>query len=187
LVTLVEQAQAGSSAAAELLYKRYREPLLAVIRSVLSQPLRRLYDSDSFLNEAFAEIFSRHFSDEVLRSPDTLWPYLKKIAQNKVLDAKRKYLWTAGRCLARDVPLEDLAEEEWPESKELSPEETVILKELIEDRLLNLIGQLPDLLQTIIHLVLAGECVTVIANRLGVEQKRVYRAIEWLKRKICES
>ena len=94
LVELVRQAQGGSNDAAQQLFFRCREPLLAVIRCRLSLPLRRLYDSDDFLASTFVEVFTRHFSDEVLQSPTSLLAYLKRIAENKVHDAARKYLAT---------------------------------------------------------------------------------------------
>ena len=57
-------------------------------------------------------------------------------------------------------------------------------KELVEERLIDLIGQLPEMLQTIIKLLLEGEQAIHIARRLRVEPKRVYRAMDWLRRKI---
>jgi DNA-directed RNA polymerase specialized sigma24 family protein len=159
-----------------------------VIRKVIGQPLRRLYDSDDFLLSTFESIFTKHFSDEVLRGPESLWPYLARIAENKVLDAKRKYL-VSDRCqLDRDVPLETLGD--WNEifhSKEISPFEATVLKELVEDRLRSLVQQLPSLLRSLIDLLLKGNNGLEIAGQLGVEPKRVYRAIDWLKKKVMES
>jgi hypothetical protein len=43
-------------------------------------------------NETFVKIFTTRFTDEVLRSPETLWWYLRRIAENNVRDANRKYL-----------------------------------------------------------------------------------------------
>ncbi len=186
IVDLVQQAQAGSSAAAQELFDRYREPLLAVIRRVIYPQLRRLYDSDDFLMETFAEIFTRHFTDDVLRSPETLWPYLKRIAENKVRDAERKYLGSQRHNISRDVPLENLKSEKCLWSKALSPSEVVLLKELVEGRVKDLIDQLPHMLQEIVGLLLQGYTGISLAHRLGVEPKRVYRAMEWLKRKIKE-
>jgi RNA polymerase sigma factor (sigma-70 family) len=184
LVELVRRAQAGSNAAAETLFRRYKEPLLLVVRRVINPDIRRLYDSEDFLLSTFTEVFTRHFSDEVLKSPQTLWAYLKKIAQNKVHDAQRKYLVAAGRNLARQVPLEDLTADDLL-STELSPESMLMLKELVEDRLEDLIRQLPELLQIIIRRLLDGHSAAAIAHDMGLEQKRVYRAIYWLKGKIC--
>ena len=185
LVELIREAQAGSDLSAQKLFERCRQPLLFAIRRVVHPPLRRLYDSDDFLLDAFAEIFTRQFTDSVLESPATFWPYLKRIAENKVLDAQRKHLISQRRNILRDVPLEVLNADLC--SQELQPDEILMLKELVEERLVDLIGQLPSLLQQIIQSVLQGEAGVQIASRLGVKPKRVYRAMEWLRMKILEN
>jgi len=121
LLALVRQAQAGSNQAAHTLLERCREPLLIVIRKLLSPVLRRLYDSNDFLAETLAAIFMKHFSDEVLESPESFWLYLKKTAENKVRDAQRKYLVAKRRDLRREVPLEEIGIADELLSKGLSP------------------------------------------------------------------
>lgn len=135
LVDLVRQAQEGSDRAAEILFDRCRVPLLTVIRRTIYRPLRRIYDSDDFLLATFAEVFTRHFTDEVLRSPASLWPYLKRIAENKVRDAERKYLVAGRHNISRDISLGDLPSEQELCSKDLSPHDVLVLKELVEERL----------------------------------------------------
>jgi RNA polymerase sigma factor (sigma-70 family) len=189
LALLIQETQAGSSAAAQALFDRCRTPLLAVIRHVIQPRLRQLCDSDDFLNEAFIEIFTTYFTDEILRSPETLWPYLKRIAENKVRDANRKYLHSQRYNINRTVSLESLEPENREEclwANDLSPEEALILKELVEDRLVDLVSQLPTLMQKIVRLLLDGAKTWEIAHRLGVKPKHVYRAMDWLKRKIRE-
>ncbi len=184
LLDLVRRAQAGSADSAQILFDRCRQPLLAVIRKVLLPRLRKLYDSDDFLAETFAAIFTRHFSDDVLDSPESLWPYLRKIAENKVRDAERKHLAGKRRDLAREVSLDKTHDE--LRSNDLSPLETLLLKELVEDRLEDLVSQVPPLLGAILELLLQGFTSAEIAHRLKLETKRVYRAMDWLKSKIME-
>jgi RNA polymerase sigma factor (sigma-70 family) len=186
LLELVRQAQAGSNQAAHTLLERCREPLLIVIRKLLSPVLRRLYDSNDFLAETFAAIFMKHFSDEVLESPESFWLYLKKTAQNKVRDAQRKYLVAKRRDLRREVPLDEIGigKELW--SNELSPADALLLKELVEDRLEHLMKQVPPLMAAILELLLQGYNSVEIAHLLGLQPKRVYRAMEWLRNKILE-
>jgi RNA polymerase sigma factor (sigma-70 family) len=184
LATLIKRAQDGSNEAADRVFNRCREPLLAVIRMRICPPLRRLYDSDDFLTDTFEEIFKRHFTDEVLQSPETLWPYLKRIAENKVLDASRKYLSTQRHNIRREVSLEVVTLEEELWASGIAPDEAALLRELVEERLARLVEELPSMLRQIIQLVLQGANGAEIARRLGVEPKRVYRAIHWLKEKI---
>jgi RNA polymerase sigma factor (sigma-70 family) len=179
-------AQADGESA-RIVYERCRQPLLMVIRKVIPEPIRRLEDSDDFLQSTFAKIFTKHFSDEVLSGPETLWPYLKAIAQNQVLDARRKFLGSQRHHLNRDVPLENLGDpDDVLQSRDISPSEALILKELVEERLQDLIRQFPAMLQAIVHLLLEGNNGHEIAGQLGIEPKRVYRAIAWLERKVME-
>jgi RNA polymerase sigma factor (sigma-70 family) len=189
LTALISLAQAGSAEASQVLFDRCRKPLLAVIRHVIQPRLRQLYDSDDFLAETFIEIFTTFFTTAVLNSPKTLWPYLKKIAENKVRDANRKYLHTLRYNINRIKSLESLEAGEREEclwAKDLSPDEAVFVKELVEERLVYLVSQLPTLMRRIIELLLAGATTAEIAHQLSVEPKRVYRAMEWLKKKIRE-
>jgi DNA-directed RNA polymerase specialized sigma24 family protein len=128
----------------------------------------------------------KHFSDEVLESPESFWLYLKKTAQNKVRDAQRKYLVAKRRDLRREVPLDEIGigKELW--SKELSPADALLLKELVEDRLEHLMKQVPPLMAAILELLLQGYNSVEIAHLLGLQPKRVYRAMEWLRNKILE-
>ncbi len=154
---LIRQAQAGSQEAAGLVYERCREPLLAVIRKGLSHPLRRLYDSDDFLNDALAEVFSRKFSAEVLDSPQALAAYLRRIAENKVRDAARKRLLSKRFTIVLEESFDAARINEMePCSTEFTPEEALVLRELVEDRLIAFLDELPAVYQAIVRLVLDG-------------------------------
>jgi RNA polymerase sigma factor (sigma-70 family) len=184
IVGLVRQAQGGSHLAARALFDGYRRPLLGIIRQRLRPRLRTLFDSDDFLMATFAEVFTRHFSQDVLRGPETLWPYLVTIARNKVRDAERKYFLTERNDLNREVHFCDIGPDDEPWARGLSALDAIILKELVEEQLGDLVLQLPSMLQTIIHLLLEGNSGLEIARRLQVEPKRVYRAIKWLAKRI---
>jgi len=186
LVPLLRRAQAGSEEVAQRVYDRCREPLLAVIRKVITRPMRRLNDSDDFLFATFRVIFTRHFRDEVLRRPETLLPYLKRIAENQVRDAERRRLAADKHRCGPDIPLHFLREDELPVGREASPPDELIFRELVKERLDDLIEQLPILLQNILDLLLEGYNGVEIGMKLGVHPKRVYRAIAWLKRKVQE-
>jgi len=188
LVELIHQAQDGCEASAHTLFELCRQPLLCVIRKVIFRRIRTLFDSDDFLLAAFSEIFTHHFRQEVLQSPARFWPYLKRIAENKVHDAHRKHLVSQRSNLRCEVSLEDVrSEKEDFSSSEMSPYDSLVFKELVEERLADLIDQLPKMLQIIIHRLLEGKNTDEIATELGVNPKRVYRAMAWLRKTIMES
>jgi RNA polymerase sigma factor (sigma-70 family) len=188
VVELIQRAEGGCHRSARLLFALCRAPLLRVIRRVIRQRVRTIFDSDDFLQETFREIFTHHFQDEMLNSPSRLWPYLKRIAENKVRDAHRKYLVSGRSDLRNEVPLEEVKGEALAiPSQETCPSKALILKELVEERLAVLIEQLPQMLQEIVRRLLQGKGVAQIAAELSIEPSRVYRAMQWLREKIAES
>jgi DNA-directed RNA polymerase specialized sigma24 family protein len=189
ITDLFRRAQSGSAPECRALYHRCRKPLLAVIRQVIRPRLRQLYDSDDFLSETFLQIFTTYFNDEILSSPEALWSYFKRIAENKVRDANRKYLLSLRHDVSRNISLENLAPEQRDQclsTRTYSPEECLLLKELVEDRLAHLVRGLPLLMRAIVQLVLAGVPAPDIAAVLKLETRHVYRAMDWVKKSIRE-
>ena len=185
---LVRHAQAGSAEASRALFDRCQQPLLAVIRQVIKPRLRQPGDLTISCARPSSR-FTTYFAEEVLRSPETPLGLSQENCRNKVRDANRKYLNTQRHNINRVRSLESLEPEELEEclrAKGLAPDEALLLKELVEERLCHLIGQLPSMMQKIIELLLGGATTAEIADHLGVEPKRVYRAMEWLKKKIRE-
>ena len=109
LADLLRDAQAGNQDAATQLYDRLRLRLLAVIAHALPPSLRKLFDAEDFLIDTFMEVFARRFSEEVVGSPQALWSYVKRIAENKVRDAKRKYLLTKRFGIQHEQSLDSLS------------------------------------------------------------------------------
>jgi len=178
---LIRQAQAGSNEAAEIVFERCRVPLLSVIRRTLSQPLRRLFDSEDFLLDAFTEIFTRKFTEEVLSSPGVLWRYLQNIAENKVCDARRKYLRAKRFNISHDVATNDDQE---MVSKDLPTEDTLLLQELVEQRVCDFLEKLPLVHRRVVEFSIKGKTVEEIAHILHLTPKLVYHCVHSLKIKL---
>jgi RNA polymerase sigma factor (sigma-70 family) len=181
LVELIRRSQTGCEASAQALFNGCRKPLLQSIRRVIYRRIRSLVDSDDLLLDAFTEIFVHHFKQEVLQSPSRLWPYLKRIAENKVHDAHRKYLFTESSSIRHEVPLE-YAKEEDLASWEASPLTTLVIKELVEDRLNEFISRQSATTQAVLRGLLLGKSASEIAAALNIHQNRVYRAMVRLRK-----
>jgi RNA polymerase sigma factor (sigma-70 family) len=181
LVDLFRQAQAGSEEAATTLFEHWGVPLLHVIRHRLSHPLRRIFDSDDFLLETFAEALIRKLNEDVFKSPQTLLAYLQKMAVNKVRDAERKYLGTQRYNIGNDVPLDGLGPQPDVPSKEPPPLAKLISKELVEEAFTQVVERLPPFYRNIVQLLLDGRTPKEIAAETGVKQKDVYRLIQRIR------
>src|SRR5947209_1082050 len=88
LVTIVRRAQAGSDDAAEEFVARFGPVLRAYLVPGLSGPLHRLLDADDLLQATLATILCSHFDDAILATPAGLWAYLRRIARNKLSNAR---------------------------------------------------------------------------------------------------
>lgn len=175
LIELVRQTQAGDSDSARELYDRCREPLLFVIRRFMSPPLRRLFDSDDLLVEAFADVCKKHFTDNVLKSSETLWQYLKMMARNKVVDAHRKFL---GRGILSELSLDDPEVKTQLVSRNLSPIDVLCLHEVVTEWWDAFVSQEPLVFQCVIRRWAQGEGVSGISVQLGISLRQVYRALQ---------
>jgi RNA polymerase sigma factor (sigma-70 family) len=183
LIVLVPRAQAGCQEAAEELYELCREPLLAIIRRHLYNKVRRLYDSDDFLMETFRAIFTSHFTRAVLQSPETLWRYLARIAQNKVRDVLRR-LATKRRDLGCELSAEGRYLEEYLYSRELSPHDQVWLREAVADKLKETLHSMDERQRDICLLILQQQNGAEIAHRLQCSRHEVHDALERLEKQL---
>lgn len=99
--SLLDQARHGSRAAAVELLETWKDHVLRAVRAHLGWPLRRLYDSDEFLQEVALELCYHDLPPEVFESAERFMSYLAGMAVNKVSEARRRYD-AVKRALERD-------------------------------------------------------------------------------------
>jgi DNA-directed RNA polymerase specialized sigma24 family protein len=180
LCDLVRQAQAGSNDAAQKVYDQCKEPLLRAIRSVLYKRVRSQEDSNDFLQDAFVVIFTKHFSDAVLRSPKGLMAYMKRIAVNKVRNETQRLLFTQRYGISKEVSL-DLQKEFTAESKEVSPEDALALQELAAEWWGVEFSQLTPECKEVTRFALGGDGARRMTAALGMKPEAVKRLIAQVK------
>lgn len=186
LAEMIQRTEGGCQRSAQQLFDVCRQPLLAAIRRVTHRRLRTLFDSDDFLLETFSAVFTHHFEQEMLQSPTRLWAYLKRVAENKVLDAHRKYLMSERSNLRCEVHLEAINFEGKVYSPEESPLDALVMKEFVEERLKALLSQMPLLYQAVVKRLLAGQSASEVATKLGIKPKDVYRVADRMRKKIMK-
>jgi DNA-directed RNA polymerase specialized sigma24 family protein len=112
----------------------------------------------------------------VRKSPERLKGYLTSLIRNVVVDVLRKQGgWRRKR--GREVALE---EAEHVSSPEVSPEDAVRLKVLLDERLDELMAQQPADRQAILPLLRERCSGAEIARELGLDRHIVQEVINWV-------
>jgi RNA polymerase sigma factor (sigma-70 family) len=177
-VELLRQAQAGSNEAATRFYELYKKPMLRAIRRRLDSRLRRAFDSDDFVQDAFKEILAKEFAAADFSTPHALLAFVSKTAENKVRDKLRKHLQSQRSSFGHETSLDQLqsaAEIEAPRTEPLDAEDRA--------RLQKEMSKLPPAYRAIMESWLEGHKPADIAVFLAIDVGIVYRCVESTKRK----
>jgi DNA-directed RNA polymerase specialized sigma24 family protein len=181
LPELVRRARNGSEEAAKLVFQRCGKPLLSIIRSLVTEPVRLLYDAEEFLDDTLTALFRNDLPEGVLRSPQNVWAWLRTTAKHKVTNANVKYGTSQRHHVSGQVTLEEAAEEVL--GREPGADHSQMLKELI-DKLQRLCEHFPWGGKALAELLLAGKSVGEMAEALHVPPQKVYRALRWVEEKL---
>ncbi|MDB5342002.1 MAG: pknB 20 [Schlesneria sp.] len=167
---LMQQWAAGEESAAELLYARYAQRLLALADSYLSAKLRQRVDPDDILQSVFRTFFKRVKAGQyAIDHSGALWRLLVQITLNKVRGQVQFH-----RAEMRDVDAEIPLTSTPPFSAQMSEpglDEGIALT----DELNWLVRQLQDPEPVILQLWWQGYSVTEIARQIGSTASTVQR------------
>ena len=172
--------QAGDEAAARELLTRYEAEVRLVVRRQLPRLLRSRFDSLDFLQSVWGSFFRRmRTGPEKFEDPRFLVTFLAQVAKNKVIDQYRRAA-SRKQDMYREEPLSLVGSR----SRELvadqdTPSEVAEANEAF-DRLRE---WLPADRREILGLKLEGLSSREIAERLGLSERTVRRALEDLRRR----
>ena len=178
LQELLDRYQRGDSAAPGELLNLYAARLVALARSRIQGRLRRRLDADDIAQSALGSFFRRASAGGYqVADGDDLWPLLATITINKLrkkidyhhagkraLDVEESI--TSGGSVVTFLPAA-LAHE--PEH-----EEQILLTEELDA----VFSQLEPVHQEIVNLILAGESVSEVAERVNRTERTVRRVRE---------
>jgi RNA polymerase sigma factor (sigma-70 family) len=170
---LAGAARAGDQDALERLLDACREDLLRVVRRGLPRSLRRLSDSQDFVQAVWATFFLNDIDPARFESSEQLLAYLRTVASNKVIDQIRRKIGAQKRSLKREVPLSRLAAETVALACDETPSRFAIAREAME-RLLE--GQ-PAHYRRILELRAEGASVAEAASAVGLNEGTVRRVL----------
>ena len=179
MLALLEQARQGSRTAAVELFEEWKGRVLRIVRLQLTWPLRRLYDSDEFLQEVTVELWTHDIAPEVFESPERFMDYVTGLAVNKFREARERY-HAQKRALRRDVVAavrERLRKEDAERERARAAEHDQQLDQQAE--LARLERGLPARYRAIIRLRLRGWTQKAIAKFLNICERTVRRV--WQK------
>ena len=99
---LLEQARQGDTSARQQLLARHRERLRRMVKVHLDRRLAARVDPSDVVQEALAEAAGK-LSDYLRDRPLPFYPWLRQIAWNRMIDARRYHL-RPGRTVGREEP-----------------------------------------------------------------------------------
>lgn len=172
---LVTRWRGGDQRAAEELFVRYAERLLALARSRLSATLSRHVDAEDVLQSAYRSFFlGAREGRYVLQRSGDLWRLLVAITIHKLHHQVERH--TAGkRSVKRECGLE--ADSAWAPSREPTPAEAAALA----DTLASLLRCLSPLECRMVELRLQGYTLEEIADDVQRSERTVRRLLEQIK------
>jgi RNA polymerase sigma factor (sigma-70 family) len=106
------KASTGCPVAVQEFFDKHAQHFLMVIRQRMTRKLRRLYDSEDFLQEVRTTLFEYQFEQDNFRTPAAFVSFVDRVVKNKVQQARRKYLGRPEANLDRDRALETLSAKE---------------------------------------------------------------------------
>jgi len=174
LVQLIEQFQQSSPDAAEELWRRYSPCIMRVVRRHLTRSLRRVSDTQDFVQAVWKTIFEHADRLAQFDSPDRLGAYLAQVAANKVVSASRAQgaqKRDDRRCESLGEPLADSLV-----SPDPSPSQHVMGRELYAE----ITGGLGTAHREIVDLRIDGNTCDQIAAQLGIHERTVRRVLDRL-------
>ena len=168
---LVRLAQAGDQQAATELYAACREPMLRTIRAIIPLRLRKMYDSEDFVQEGMINLFTAKFESEILASPARFWAYLKQLVENRVHDVARKYLATGRFGFMRETAISDREMQSIADESSFSLEDAILLKNLAVDHLNEILNRLKISDRAMALVFLRGYHLADVAKTLSIDQE----------------
>jgi RNA polymerase sigma factor (sigma-70 family) len=180
LRSFLARIRAGDEQAARELLARYEPQVRLVVRRQLPKLLRSRFDSLDFLQSVWASFFRRlRAGPERFEDPRFLVGFLTRVARNKVIDRYRR---AASR--KQDMHREEPLLLDGSRNRELIADQDTPSEVAEANEAFGRLQQwLPADRRKILGLKVEGLTSREIAERLGISERTVRRALEDLRRR----
>jgi DNA-directed RNA polymerase specialized sigma24 family protein len=173
LVELIRQARMGSQDAFAELRRRLGPFIKHVTGRELTQPLRRLYDSDDFEQTVLMTFFCKAIFQCEFHADGQVLAFLEKLTAYQLFKAGRRHLQSDKRLADRHPD----AEGPCAASEVVSHEPDPLDAALAGDLLRHLVEILPPVHRHIVLMRWDGHTSAEIAEELGLGERRVRRML----------
>lgn len=172
---VIARLREGSEDAAWQLIQRFGPQILRVVRRRLPDVLRRKFDSQDFVQAAWASIFTHRSRLVRIKTSDEFIAFMGAVASNKVGMEVRRRLQGRKYNVQFEQSFDESSEERRGavNSHQPSPSQVAVAKE----RWSQLIADQPSHYQRIVELRYSGVSYKDIADQLGFDESTVRRAI----------
>ena len=99
---LLRQAVQGNSSASTTLMERYRSRLKTMVRVRMDQRLRGRFDPSDVVQDALVEAH-RRLPEYARTQPMEFYPWLRRLAWDRLVDLHRRHLNSARRSVEREL------------------------------------------------------------------------------------
>jgi RNA polymerase sigma factor (sigma-70 family) len=174
LAILFEQARNGSREAVQKLFATFRVVVRSMVRKHLSQPLRRMYDSEDFVQDVGVKLWTHDLPPAVFASHATLFAYIARMVKNEILEGERRHFVARKRSLNRELPtpMDNFDFERHADSH--ASADDVALRDVFE----RWRQTLPPVYQAIVVLRRDGHSRSEIASLLRMSERGVRRVLK---------
>jgi RNA polymerase sigma-70 factor (ECF subfamily) len=172
---LLARWQDGDKGAADELFGRYTEQLVALARDRLSSRLAGRLDPEDVVQSAYRSFFA-HADEYVLRRSGDLWRLLAAITLHKLHHQVGRHT-AAKRAVAREQRLADDARPFDPVARVPSPDEAAALIDEVE----HLLQALSPLHRRMVELRLQGYHIAEIAAETHRSERLVRKVLDGVK------
>jgi RNA polymerase sigma-70 factor, ECF subfamily len=100
---LIEQASRGDTAAREKLLVQHRDRLRSMVRVRMDRRLAARIDPSDVVQEALADAAGK-LTDYLRRRPLPFYPWLRRLARERLVTLHRRYVRAGRRSVAREEP-----------------------------------------------------------------------------------
>jgi RNA polymerase sigma-70 factor (ECF subfamily) len=178
---LLQEAQAGSEAAAKELYETYVSHVLRCVRNRMWHRLRSKFDSQDFVQQVWASFFVGDTTLPDFQTPDDLVKYLIRLATNKVVMEGRR-----GRQPKNDARLEELIDASsdpagpHPRTRLPTPSAVAVFRERYDQ----IVDQQQPETRDVAELRYEGLTYEEIAEELDIHERNARKAMRRLRKRV---
>lgn len=173
---LMDQMRSGSTEAAWELVELYGPHIRAVVRRMLDDRMRTVFDSEDFAQAVWASVIRMQHRLKEIDEPRRFVGYLAALARNKVVDEVRRRKGTLKHDIKRQRSLDDSVFRR--DAALAAPQATPSQWAIAREKWSRLVASQPEKHRKVLELRLSGATYADIAEELNIHERTARRVVE---------